>query len=140
LLFAWLLGFGATLAEPALNALGRTVQNLTNGAFQKSTLMYAVSFGVACGIAVGVAKIVFNIPIIYLILGGYSVAFVLTYLSTGVIAGVLLLATSIPLLPALLLGAILCRSTSGGVRGVNQKNEKLQRCHKRESDSTRGLW
>lgn len=82
LLFAWLLGFGATLAEPALNALGHTVQNLTNGAFQKSTLMYAVSFGVACGIAVGVAKIVFNIPIIYLILGGYSVAFVLTYLST----------------------------------------------------------
>ncbi len=82
LLFAWLLGFGATLAEPALNALGYTVQNLTNGAFQKATLMYAVSFGVACGIAIGVAKIVFDVPIIYLILGGYSVAIVLTYLST----------------------------------------------------------
>ena len=26
ILFAWLLGFGATLAEPALNALGLTVQ------------------------------------------------------------------------------------------------------------------
>jgi hypothetical protein len=82
LLFAWLLGFGATLAEPALNALGHTVQNLTNGAFRKSTLMYAVSFGVACGIAVGVAKIVFNIPIIYLILSGYSLAILLTHLST----------------------------------------------------------
>jgi nitrogen regulatory protein PII len=45
--FAWLLGFGATLAEPALNTLGMTVQNLTNGAFRKSMLMYAVSFGVA---------------------------------------------------------------------------------------------
>jgi hypothetical protein len=31
-LFAWFLGFGATLAEPALNALGMTVDNLTNGA------------------------------------------------------------------------------------------------------------
>ena len=82
LLFAWLLGFGATLAEPALNALGYTVQNLTNGAFQKATLMYAVSFGVACGIAIGVAKIVFDIPVIYLILSGYSVAIVLTYFST----------------------------------------------------------
>ena len=82
LLFAWILGFGATLAEPALNALGLTVENLTNGAFRKTTLMYAVSFGVACGIALGVAKIVFDIPIIYLILGGYSVAVVLTYLST----------------------------------------------------------
>ncbi|HKK15914.1 MAG TPA: DUF1538 family protein, partial [Gammaproteobacteria bacterium] len=34
LIFAWLLGFGATLAEPALNALGITVENLTNGAFR----------------------------------------------------------------------------------------------------------
>ena len=34
IIFAFLLGFGATLAEPALNALGITVQNLTNGAFK----------------------------------------------------------------------------------------------------------
>ena len=61
--FAWLLGFGATLAEPALNTLGMTVQNLTNGAFRKSMLMYAVSFGVGCGITIGIFKIVFAIPI-----------------------------------------------------------------------------
>ena len=42
-----MLGFGSTLAEPALNALGMTVQNLTNGAFKKSMLMGAVAFGVA---------------------------------------------------------------------------------------------
>ena len=41
-LFAWILGFGATLAEPALNALGATVENLTNGSFKKSMLMYSV--------------------------------------------------------------------------------------------------
>ena len=46
-LFAWVLGLGATLAEPALNALGMTVQNMTNGAFKKSMLMGAVSIGVA---------------------------------------------------------------------------------------------
>jgi hypothetical protein len=28
------------MAEPALNALGVTVQNLTNGSFKKSMLMY----------------------------------------------------------------------------------------------------
>tara|TARA_R110002073_G_scaffold2257_8_gene15530 strand:- start:1251 stop:3038 length:1788 start_codon:yes stop_codon:yes gene_type:complete len=81
LVFAWLLGFGATLAEPALNALGTTVENLTNGSFKKSNLMYAVSLGVGTGIAIGVAKIVFDIPIAYLLVPGYSLAIVLTIFS-----------------------------------------------------------
>ncbi|MDH5489441.1 MAG: DUF1538 domain-containing protein, partial [Rhodospirillaceae bacterium] len=65
--FAWALGFGATLAEPALNALGMTVENLTNGAFKKKLLMYSVSLGVGFGIAIGVFKIIFVIPIAYLL-------------------------------------------------------------------------
>ena len=82
LIFAWFLGFGATLAEPALNALGMTVQNLTNGAFRKSMLMYSVSLGVGTGIALGVTKIVFDLPIAYLLIPGYAIAAVLTYFST----------------------------------------------------------
>lgn len=82
LAFAWLLGFGATLAEPALNALGMTVETLTNGSFQKSTLMYAVSLGVGFGIATGVAKIIFSVPIAYLLIPGYIIAVVLTYFSS----------------------------------------------------------
>ena len=80
--FAWFLGFGATLAEPALNAFGITVQNLTNGAFPKKLLMYAVSFGVACGVALGVIKIIFGIPIGYLLIPGYTVGVILTAIST----------------------------------------------------------
>jgi hypothetical protein len=80
--FAWILGFGATLAEPALNALGQTVENLTNGAFKKSMLMYAVSIGVGFGISLGVLKIIFEIPISYLLLPGYILGLVLTALSS----------------------------------------------------------
>lgn len=82
ILFAFVLGFGATLAEPALNALGMTVQNLTNGVFKKSMLMYAVSFGVGVGIALGIMKIVFEIPLAMLLLPLYTLAIVLTYLSS----------------------------------------------------------
>ena len=82
LAFAWILGFGATLAEPALNALGMTVENLTNGSFRKQTLMYAVSLGVGCGIAIGVAKIIFAIPIAWLLVPGYLVAIGLTLISS----------------------------------------------------------
>lgn len=80
--FACVLGFGATLAEPALNALGLTVENLTNGAFRKSTLIYAVSVGVACGIGLGVAKIIFGIPIAWLLIPAYGVAILLTVMSS----------------------------------------------------------
>lgn len=82
ILFAWCLGFGATLAEPALNALGLTVENLTNGAFKKSLLMYAVAIGVGVGIAVGVAKIIYVIPLTYILVPGYFIAVIMTYLNT----------------------------------------------------------
>ena len=81
-LFAWILGFGATLAEPALNALGLTVQDLTNGAFKKSMLMYSVAGGVAFGIALGVGKIVFGFDLATVLLPLYLLAVVLTYFST----------------------------------------------------------
>jgi hypothetical protein len=81
-LFAWILGFGATLAEPALNALGLTVETLTNGAFRKSLLMYAVAIGVGFGISVGVLKIVFEVPLVWLIIPGYLIAIVLTAISS----------------------------------------------------------
>ncbi len=80
--FAWCLGFGATLAEPALNALGATVEDLTNGAFKKSVLMYAVSFGVGFGIALGIAKIIFDFNISYVIFPLYFIALIMTHLST----------------------------------------------------------
>jgi hypothetical protein len=81
-LFAWFLGFGATLAEPALNALGITVENLTNGAFKKSMLMYAVSVGVATGIALGVLKVIFGWELFYFLVPGYALLLVVTYLSS----------------------------------------------------------
>ena len=80
--FAFILGFGATLAEPALNALGMTVQNLTNGAFKKSMLMYSVAGGVAVGIALGVAKVVIGFDLMKVLLPLYMVGVTLTVLST----------------------------------------------------------
>lgn len=82
LLFAWVLGFGATIAEPALNALGITAEKLTNGVFKKRTLILAVSTGVAFGIALGLVKLIFDLPLIWLIVPGYLTALVLTYLSS----------------------------------------------------------
>ena len=80
--FAFLLGFGATLAEPALKALGVTVQNLTNGAFKKEMLMYSVATGVAIGIALGISKLVLGFDLMMVLLPLYGVGVVLTIISS----------------------------------------------------------
>ena len=82
ILFAFIMGYGATLAEPALNALGATVENLSAGAFKKSLLMQSVAVGVGVGIAVGIVKIIWGVPLLWLIGPPYLVLMVLTFLST----------------------------------------------------------
>ncbi|WP_179953207.1 DUF1538 domain-containing protein [Desulfobotulus mexicanus] len=82
LLFAFVMGYGATLAEPALNALGLTVETLTVGAFRKSLLMQTVAVGVGIGISVGVVKIIWGVPLLYLIVPPYLLLLVLTWFST----------------------------------------------------------
>ncbi len=82
IVFAWVLGFGATIAEPALNALGATTEELTNGVFKKKTLIYAVSTGVAFGIALGLCKLIFDWPLVWMIVPGYAVAVLLTIVSS----------------------------------------------------------
>ncbi len=81
LLFALVIGLGATMAEPALNALGTTVEELTDGTFRNPTLRMAVSVGVAAGIALGVVKLLYDLPLAALLIPGYTLALVLTWVS-----------------------------------------------------------
>ena len=136
LAFAWLLGFGATVAEPALNTLGVTAEELTNGVFKKKALIYAVSVGVAFGIALGLARLIFDLPLLWLIVPGYLVAIVLTYFSNETFvniawdsAGVTTGPITVPLVLAMGLGfgnatnavegfGILCMASIGPIIAV----------------------
>jgi hypothetical protein len=136
LVFAWILGFGATIAEPALNALGQTAEELTNGAFKKKTLIIAVSIGVAFGIAIGLSKLIFNLPLVWLIVPGYLVAILLTAISSEAFvnvawdsAGVTTGPITVPLVLAMGLGfgaatdategfGILCMASIGPIISV----------------------
>lgn len=78
LLFAFGLGFGSTLAEPALRALGRTVEELTAGNIRGSAVVRAVSMGVGCGLLVGVVGILYDIPTFWMIVPPYVALLLLT--------------------------------------------------------------
>jgi len=82
ILFAFIMGYGATLAEPALNALGVTVEEITVGAFKKSLLMQSVALGVGAGIAIGVMKIIWNIPLFWMLVPPYILLLFVSKIST----------------------------------------------------------
>ncbi len=82
LLFSFFMGYSATIAEPALNALGLTVEDITVGAFRKTVLIQSVAIGVGSGIMLGLVKIIWNLPLFWLLAPLYLLLLVFTHFST----------------------------------------------------------
>ena len=81
LVFAFGMGYGATMAEPALNALGITVEGMTVGTIKRAQIVQVVSIGVGIGILLGLCRILFDIPLVWLIVPSYILLMPLTLLS-----------------------------------------------------------
>lgn len=78
LLFAFGLGYGSTLAEPALNTLGTTVEETTVGTIKRKAVIRAVSVGVGAGLTAGVLRILFAFPVIWILIPAYVLLLLLT--------------------------------------------------------------
>lgn len=81
LVFAFVLGYSATLAEPALSALGNAVEETTVGTFRKSLLIQSVAIGVGFGTLIGILKIILEIPIVWILVPVYLFLLLLNRLS-----------------------------------------------------------
>ncbi|TGK77984.1 DUF1538 domain-containing protein [Leptospira montravelensis] len=81
LVFAFFLGYSATLAEPALSALGNTVEETTVGTFRKSLLIQSVAVGVGLGTLLGMLKILLEIPLVWIVVPIYLLLLVLNTFS-----------------------------------------------------------
>ncbi|NLO44134.1 MAG: DUF1538 family protein, partial [Candidatus Cloacimonetes bacterium] len=68
--------------EPALNALGMAVEDITVGTFKKSLLIQSVGVGVGAGIAIGLAKIIWDLPLFWMLVIPYMLLMVFTKLSS----------------------------------------------------------
>ncbi len=99
LLFAFCLGFGTTIAEPALTAIAAEAANVAaNGGViaQSQSAMDSYAMGlrltvaVSVGIAImlGVIRILKGWPIHYMIIGGYLAVVVLTLFAPDSIIGI----------------------------------------------------
>jgi hypothetical protein len=99
LCFAFALGFGTTIAEPALIAVAREAALIAaeGGMIENSTaamasyaqgLRFTVAFSVGIAIVVGVFRIVKGWPIQYLIIIGYSGVVIMTIFAPREIIGI----------------------------------------------------
>lgn len=88
LLFAFGLGFGVTLVEPALAALGVTLENITVGVFTRRRLVANVAAGVGIGTAAGFAMVAVGIPLAWMLAPLYLVLLGLSLFSTDLFVAI----------------------------------------------------
>ncbi|MBN2688097.1 MAG: DUF1538 domain-containing protein [Deltaproteobacteria bacterium] len=78
-LFAALIGFSTTIAEPALLAVALKAGEVSSGVIKPWGLRIAVAIGVAVGIALGAFRIITGTPLHVYILAGYIIVVLQTF-------------------------------------------------------------
>jgi hypothetical protein len=75
------LGFLTTWGEPAVRVLSDQVEKASAGSIRKNIILLIIALGVASFVALGMAKIIYGIPLTYIIIPGYALAIGLMWLS-----------------------------------------------------------
>ncbi|RLC00541.1 MAG: DUF1538 domain-containing protein [Deltaproteobacteria bacterium] len=110
-LFAAMIGFATTIAEPSLIAVAYKANEVSAGTIKQWGLRITVALGVAFGISLGTFRIVTGTPLYLYILAGYMIVIVQTlFAPKNIIAlaydsgGVTTSTVTVPLVAALGLG------------------------------------
>ena len=110
-LFAFMIGFSTTIAEPSLMAVAMKASEVSGGAISVWGLRISVGFGVAIGISLGTFRIVTGTPLEYYIMAGYVIVVIQTFFAPKLIialaydsGGVTTSTVTVPLVAALGLG------------------------------------
>jgi len=110
-IFAFLIGFATTIAEPSLIAVAIKANEVSGGTVGVWGLRLSVAFGVAVGISLGCYRIVVGDPIQWYIMAGYVIVVIQTLFAPKLIiplaydsGGVTTSTVTVPLVAALGLG------------------------------------
>ncbi|MDX9821984.1 MAG: DUF1538 domain-containing protein [Syntrophales bacterium] len=72
------LGFAVIMAEPAVQVLITEVEKVSSGHINRRVLLYTICIGVACSVAMSMARVLWGISLWHLIVPGYLAALLLT--------------------------------------------------------------
>ena len=78
-LISFTLGFVVTIAEPDVRVLANYVDTVSDGQVNRHILIYTVALGLALFVGMAILRIIYNIPIKYILTGGYGLVFLLAW-------------------------------------------------------------
>ena len=87
LIFGFLIGFGTTIAEPALTVIAQKAASISSGRIDSFTLRMVVALSVGFAILLGVYRIIKGHPIHYYIIVGYVLVVGVTFFAPKEIIG-----------------------------------------------------
>jgi Protein of unknown function (DUF1538) len=114
-----LLGYLTTWGEPAVRVLADQVEHASQGSIHKPLVLYAICTGVALMVGLGVLRLSYDIPLLYLLAPGYMLAIGLMWLSDKDFVGIAVDASGVatgPLANSFLLAFALGASAAMGSR------------------------
>ena len=87
LVFGFMIGFGTTIAEPALVVIADKAASISSGRIDATTLRFVVAASVGFAILLGVFRIIKGHPIHYYIIAGYIAVVTVTFAAPAEIIG-----------------------------------------------------
>jgi len=87
LIFGFLIGFGTTIAEPALAVIADKAASISSGRIDATVLRFVVAGSVGLAILLGVYRIIKGHPIHYYIIAGYIIVVTVTFFAPPEIIG-----------------------------------------------------
>lgn len=82
------LGYFVVSAEPAVHTLKKQVEEVTNGAISQRSIGIALSVGVAVSVGISMLRVLTGIPILPILIVGYTIPLVITYFVPPIYTGI----------------------------------------------------
>jgi hypothetical protein len=83
-----LIGYFIVAAEPAVHVLNKQVEDISSGAITAGMMKRGLAIGMAAALAITMIRILLRIPIMWILIPGYSFALLLTFFVPRIFTGI----------------------------------------------------
>ncbi|MDR1866798.1 MAG: DUF1538 domain-containing protein [Treponema sp.] len=86
--FSMIVGYFIVAAEPAVHVLNKQVEDISSGAISQKIMNRGLSIGMAAALAITMTRILLGIPIMWILIPGYTFSLILTFFVPKIFTGI----------------------------------------------------